>query len=167
MTQRTLNHVNLDNIGNVPQDYKHEGSFVGRTGLATSERLALKLYEIRTDKEEAPFVNTGEFFVTASSDGRIRPDIGMGFALVLPDLGGIIQTVIWPTVFPVRLSVVGYHYDKGAFSRYDGFDSLFLSGVGVAAHETEAWLKYLNSKHTPEDKQAYLDNFLSRSTRVS
>lgn len=161
-----MKKLNLSQIGNL--EYQHEPRFAypHRVIQPTSE-LALKLYRVGSERE--PIFQLQEeqaiqFIEREATNKRISPEIGMGFSILTKDMLNVVR---WGKEHPIVMMNQIYEFNPDKISatakRLDVNEcgSFCIWEAGIIPHEREAWMKYLNSYKTDEDKENYLTNFCS------
>ncbi len=164
--------MNLENLGNVPESYIHKPRYVSFLGLITEPNLVLKLYSMleRIRDKECIAVDddmTKSFLTYRIRNGEIEPFIGLGFAILSEDMLNVAR---WDTTYPIVLKnqiyehedcrLVGEKIHQASLLDTREIGSFCAWELGVVNHERLAWLKYLNSRRSEEEKDRYLISVL-------
>jgi hypothetical protein len=149
--------MNLENLGNIREDYKHEPRTARAQGLIITPQLVLKLYSMA--KSLHP---TGRTILDKKIDeSEINPFIGLGFAILSEDMLNVAR---WDTEHPIVIKnqIYGFEGSVNSLELLDIRDirPFCVWEGGIFCHEKELWKKYLQSKHSNRDKERYLKNFI-------
>jgi len=159
--------IQLENIANVPEDYKSMPRTSVYTGLIISPELILKTYQmLKADEHFNPSLvaNACRFLEREIERKKVDPMSGMGFAILSTDMLNVAR---WGAGGNARVLFNQlYQFSPNMKDPLDWSDRLSIekSGsfciweLGIVANEKEAWKRYLASKRTAEDKKAYLDS---------
>jgi hypothetical protein len=165
--------IDLSKVGNF-QDYKHEPRVVRPLGLIVTPSIDLVLKFYHMTKKERDYsiqANTtiseaSRFILNEVREGRLEPLSGLGFAILSEDMLNIDR---WDDddVLPYVLKGDLYGFSQPGFSKPKKLDIRKFGAfcgweLGIVAHETKAWMKYLASERTEADKQKYLEDKISR-----
>jgi hypothetical protein len=162
----------LENLGNFP-DYHHERQIVCGEMLVVDPKLVLKLYGMlekeRADVKVRDMEKAGEFIRGELARGKIEPLSGLGFGVLSRSMinVGIWDGCIEGRAEPYVLKNTIYEFDVLP-SSIRNFRKLSLEDVGafcafelgIVAHEKDAWLRYLRSDRTTQNKIAYLNDVM-------
>ncbi len=156
-----LEDIDFENIGNIPEDFKHEQRLVRPRGLIKAPSLFLKFYEMYIEGQsfdEREIKATKEILLADIIRGEIKPYIGIGFAILSK---GFLNIARWDSDCPTVLRNDLYTYqqtiidckhdniqDSGAFCAWE---------LGVVDFEARAWKRYLKSEREEIDKKIYLN----------
>jgi hypothetical protein len=166
--------VQYDRIGNIPT-YEHAPRKVEPVGLITTPDLVLKMYDMLfvSDIGYIGKVADAEKFITSEIvRGRISPETGLGFAILSKNMLNVVR---WGKEYPIVAIQSLYQFNpmaqeqprapgrKGVFDSAEALDlnkvgSFCIWELGIAAHEKEAWKRFLASQRTNDDKKIYLDD---------
>jgi len=156
----------LDNLGNVKLGYKNPKRKVIPFGHIKTPNLTLKKYDMYVGEpsSQVKLDHIGEFLDNEIENGRINPRIGLGFTILSGDMLNVVR---WDKEYPIvavnnlyEFSNRDKDYLKPNRLKVDDFGAYCVWELGIVEHERKAWIKYLNSKKTQEDKIKYLFNFL-------
>jgi hypothetical protein len=95
-------------------------------------------------------------------NGDIGFGSGFGFSILSED---ILNVCVWGQEIPYVLRNKLYQYQEGtALKKLERLSTDEVGPfcgweLGIVAHETFAWMKYLGSGRSKKDKRTYLDNF--------
>jgi len=151
----------LEKLANFPS-YKHELRVAYPVGLIDDIDLILKWYNmIKKDEQdfsEAELRNAERLVRTKIDSGEIYKLSGFGFVICSGSHGEFLNIGVWDVDTPYLPK--NFLYEKGrkvdikregAFCAWEGI---------IFGHESQAWLKYLASKRTEQDKKNYLEDYL-------
>lgn len=148
---------NLEQVGNVEEDYEHKPMTVRFHGRVTRPFLVLKLYSMF----ESKYITNRDTISAGASEarralnsaiyhGEIKPLSGLGFA-VLSEEG--LNVARWDRERPSVLK--NQIYGDGSLDiTADGW------GSSIIYHERNAWFRYLASERTKYYKDKYLDDVI-------
>jgi hypothetical protein len=157
----------LDHLGNVGEGFENPERIVRPLGPFVTRDLVLKLYDMYTEKPSdimGVVGNMENFLRKEINTGNIDPKIGLGFVILSKDMLNVVR---WDKEYPIVAvnSIYGFPEENR-----DVMNSKKLSAdeigaycaweLGIVDHERKAWIKYLNSKRTDEDKANYINNYI-------
>ena len=167
--------IRLDELGNFQEHYhpiSHHVKFEGHVqGWEVNPTLVLKLYSLFVGQPftEKRTENIKRLLYNHISCAKIDPFSGLGFAVHSEDTLNIAR---WDTDIPHLLRNNVHHLKgkdrdeptihkadmntEGAFCAWELF---------IAQHERDAWLKFLNSQRSDDDKRTYLHDVIQGQLR--
>ena len=152
----------------VDQGYRHQPKRVSPKAELTLGRAALKWYNLAPEVELVPeaIERLARAFLSAQSIQKevgVEPEIGFVilhrcgqafYFLLLCTWRG--SNELWETVFYKENDAMK---DFGVFTFQGAHRGTFcVWELGAVLHEKEAWLRFLKSERTVQDRQAYLDS---------
>lgn len=165
-----------ENLGNIPDNYKHEKRVAYPAGLFENSALVLKIYEMLKVNEKDKWdpnmllgersMLLGEFLSNKIKEGNMKPYLGLGFAILSE---GMLNVARWDVKYPYVLKNQIYEFENDDL-RTDSLSDIRDIGafcaweLGIVDHERNAWLRYLESERTVRDKNNYLTNWLESGT---
>lgn len=155
-----------EQVGNIQTDYVFSQRIARTEGVLATKSLVLKLYTMSKEGEPIGKTMAHEargFLEEEIGRGRIRPHIGMGFAILSEDMLNVSE---WDEQIPHVLKSQLYGFEKGSMRRAKPLDirengPFCAFELGIVAYERVAWRQYLASGHTNKDKKNYLTRVAS------
>jgi hypothetical protein len=157
--------LDIKKIGNVPE-VKLESRFL-KNGLIETDHVAVKAYYMHSDEKKC---NENSVIRFANLEREIlekklkSTQCGIGFAIIseMDKVRTLYNINMWgekiPLLFPTLfMELIPHHTFKNVSVDEEG--SLCMYEMQIANYETGEWAKYLNTKRTTADKEAYLHNF--------
>lgn len=153
---------NLASLGNVLGDLPQRrvipmGPSNSLTGLILKEYILQENGKFPQIKED--WIGPWKLLKKQFKTGKLKPLSGMGFSILS---SGILNVCRWDSQYIDVIVPQIYTFENGLWKPQKVEDvGAFCSGEKrVYDHENNAWLKYLNTKRTDEDKLDYLNNLL-------
>jgi len=169
----------LEKIGKI-ENYVHEPRSVASISLLVTDPLILKLYSMSKTKtpeklgddyvspyaEDAHSIRNKcarKFLKDEILTEKIEPLTGMGFAIISDDM---LDVAVWDNENPIVLKNRIYTYQLKASGLETELQDINKIGafcvweLGIVNHERNAWMNYLQSGKTVNDKQVYLENVI-------
>ena len=161
-----MDRIPYENIGNLGKDYEHEPRIVVTEGLIAGKNLVLKLYSmLKPNNIPGTDIKPAVEFVKAEmKKDRIKPYIGMGFAILSEDVLNIAR---WNNEHPIVLMNDVYSYERGDIANARA-DDIRESGsfctweLEIVGHERNSWINFLTSNKSQEQKNRYLNDFTGK-----
>jgi hypothetical protein len=158
--------ADVSELGNVPKNYHHYDCAISPHRPVELPNIVLKWYEIRKPELiiPLPFLRETRSFLESEIKGdRIELGYGLGFVLLhYTEEAAYLIIGTWKNNQELWESLYIKHFnDEGTFQRINlGVDGPTLCVWDMAAvwHEREAWVEYLNSKRSEDDKIRYLED---------
>ena len=154
---------NIESIGNLRENYKHQSRTVRSRGLVTTPSLFLKLYSMAKDAHPTnkTISDATRLLEREVAEGKIDPLTGLGFAILSE---GMLNVARWDKEYPivVKNQIYGFEGSINSAKPLDIMDvgSFCIWELGIVAHEKEAWKRFLDSERGKNEKCGYLSDFI-------
>jgi len=132
-------------------------------GLVTCDHLEMKFYSMLLENQARSSwdnVNAKTFLRSEVARKHIPAFSGLGFAILSRDM---LNAGVWDGIV-LKNQIYGFKQDDFFATvrpmEIKDVGSFCVWELGIVQHERNAWIKYLMSKRTGEDKTNYIGSFI-------
>jgi hypothetical protein len=166
--ERTVEEIDLSELGNVPASYVHTRRWAEPCESLIVPGAVLKWYEVRPHGWEIPgqIDDQARATVAAEAPAALAEGYGLGFVVHHQSTTGYYLLLMtwrghqemWRTIFMRPSDEIG-EFEPLPPTRHAGTGCVWE--LGPICHEREAWSQYLFSARDDAAKRAYLANTFS------